>query len=195
VGACCEGSIGWPSNSGREEGAGGRTARAGTGNVRNAAGRKSSSGKSENGNDRRSARNAAKSERPSGENEKRLWEAWQASANTSAANLSASAGPSDSYRVKLQPFTENDDIDAYLQHFERVATTHKWNRDVWAARLVPLLDGAARDTYLRLTPTDAGDYEKLKKALLGEISSDGPNTIVVSSEMLGKSPWRPLNNF
>ncbi|KAK7480042.1 hypothetical protein BaRGS_00028679 [Batillaria attramentaria] len=97
----------------------------------------------------------------------RLWEAWQVSANTSAANLSASAGSSDSYRVKLQPFTENDDIDAYLQHFERVATTHKWNRDVWAARLVPLLDGAARDTYLRLSPTDAGDYEKLKKALLG----------------------------
>nr|KAG5702560.1 hypothetical protein BaRGS_003720 [Batillaria attramentaria] len=111
--------------------------------------------------ERRQEREAERRER------ERLWEAWQASANTSAANLSASAGSSDSYRVKLQPFTENDDIDAYLQHFERVATTHKWNRDVWAARLVPLLDGAARDTYLRLSPTDAGDYEKLKKALLG----------------------------
>jgi hypothetical protein len=102
------------------------------------------------------------------EREAKLIEALQ-SANASFANASTAATPAtptDSYRVKNLPFKEGDDIDAYLQHFERVATTHKWKPEVWAARLVPLLEGSARDAYLRMNPDSAGNYEELKKTLL-----------------------------
>jgi transposase InsO family protein len=95
-----------------------------------------------------------------------LREALQTNANLSTSHASAAATPSDSYRIKIQPFREGDDIDAYLTHFERVATTHNWSRDKWAARLVPLLEGAARDAYLLMTPEDGGDYDKLRKTLL-----------------------------
>lgn len=96
--------------------------------------------------------------------EDRLLEALQnASINSSTAQPPP---PTDSYRVKIQPFKEGDDIDAYLQHFERVATTHGWSEDKWASRLVPLLEGVARDAYLMMSPEDGGDYEKLRKTLL-----------------------------
>ena len=57
-------------------------------------------------------------------------------------------------------------MDSYLSRFEKYATAIEWKKSVWAAYLSALLKGRALDVYDRLSVDDAGDYEKLKEALL-----------------------------
>ena len=67
---------------------------------------------------------------------------------------------------KLPAFDDaNDNIDAYIQRFERYATSQKWNRDNWGAHLSALLKGKALDVFARLPPEDALDFDELKAAL------------------------------
>ena len=61
---------------------------------------------------------------------------------------------------------EKDDLDAYLERFERFARTHKWVEGDWASNLSVLLTGRALEVYARLPSEEAGEYGKLKKALL-----------------------------
>ena len=68
---------------------------------------------------------------------------------------------------KLPPFDDNkDDLDSYLQRFERFATINKWEKGVWATFLCTLLTGRAMEVYSRLSDSDAADYDALKAALL-----------------------------
>ncbi|KAJ8036669.1 Protein NYNRIN [Holothuria leucospilota] len=69
---------------------------------------------------------------------------------------------------KLPPFDEEkDDMDAYINRFERYATVQGWKRDTeWAIGLGALLKGKALIEYSRLTPAEAADYDKVKKAAL-----------------------------
>jgi hypothetical protein len=67
---------------------------------------------------------------------------------------------------RLPPFEDKDDMDAYLQRFERYAHAHKWKEEEWAMHLGALLKGKALEVYSRLTPELALDYDTLKKALL-----------------------------
>lgn len=43
----------------------------------------------------------------------------------------------------LQKFTEGDDIESFLDMFERVASLHKWPRTIWATQLAGVLSGKA----------------------------------------------------
>ncbi|KAK7091113.1 hypothetical protein V1264_008842 [Littorina saxatilis] len=74
----------------------------------------------------------------------------------------------DKYRVKMSFCDDSVNIDDYLLHFERTATTHRWSRATWAGRLADQLKGRAERAYLRMTPEDASDYNMLKVALLEE---------------------------
>ena len=58
-----------------------------------------------------------------------------------------------------------DDLDAYLQKFERFATTAKWEKTGWASKLSALLSGRAL----------AQDYDRVKLALMKryELTEDG----------------------
>lgn len=68
---------------------------------------------------------------------------------------------------KLPAFKDgSDDLDSYLQRFERFATNQKWDQTEWATYLSALLSGAALDVYSRLSDTAAVDYDQLKQALL-----------------------------
>ena len=68
---------------------------------------------------------------------------------------------------KLPTFTDGkDDLDSYLQRFERFATANKWDKGNWAVALSALLTGKALDVYSRLSETAAVDYGQLKEALL-----------------------------
>ncbi|XP_076470825.1 uncharacterized protein LOC143300781 [Babylonia areolata] len=69
-------------------------------------------------------------------------------------------------QLTLTPFDGKDDLDSFLSHFERVALLNRWKRESWAARLVTLLQGRARDACLRLSETEIRDYDSLKAALL-----------------------------
>ena len=72
----------------------------------------------------------------------------------------------ESFRVKLEPLEDKDDVDAYLEYFERVAIIHGWPRRIWALRILPLMKGQARDCVQGLSTEDAADYDAIKKALL-----------------------------
>jgi len=68
---------------------------------------------------------------------------------------------------KLPHFNDQqDDIDAYLERFERYATTQEWRQQDWATNLSALLGGKALDVYYRLDSEAATNYIKLKEALL-----------------------------
>ncbi|XP_041477551.1 uncharacterized protein LOC121425534 [Lytechinus variegatus] len=77
---------------------------------------------------------------------------------------------------KLPPFHEDkDNIDAYLQRFERYADTQNWPRADWAINLSALLTGKALDVHSRLTSDEAKDYKTLKTSLLKafQLTSEG----------------------
>ena len=62
---------------------------------------------------------------------------------------------------KLPSFVDGkDDLDAYLQRFERFATTAKWEKTEWASKLSALLPGRALEIYSRLSEEAAQDYDR-----------------------------------
>lgn len=80
------------------------------------------------------------------------------------------ANPPDNYsvfKIKLPKFDENvDDIDAYIERFERHAQTHKWEKKTWATNLSSLLTGKALQAYVCLPPDCAEDYDQVKMSIL-----------------------------
>ena len=77
---------------------------------------------------------------------------------------------------KLPSFVDGkDDLDAYLQRFERFATNAKWEKTGWASKLSALLTGRALDVYSRLSEEAATDYDKMKLALMKryDLTEDG----------------------
>ena len=69
--------------------------------------------------------------------------------------------------TKLPYFQDTkDELDAYIERFERYATTHKWAKTTWATNLSSLLSGKALEVYSRLPSDQIANYDMLKKALL-----------------------------
>ncbi len=65
---------------------------------------------------------------------------------------------------KLPFFNESrDDLDAYLERFERFATSQNWPQDEWATDLSALLTGKALETYYRMPSQTAGTYKHVKQ--------------------------------
>ena len=56
-----------------------------------------------------------------------------------------------------------DDLDAYLERFERYAKNQGWKDDEWATDLSALLTGKALGVYSRMSAKDAVQYDRLKK--------------------------------
>ena len=70
-------------------------------------------------------------------------------------------------RPTIPAFNETkDDIDAYLQRYEKVAEVNKWPETDWALHLSTLLTGQALALYARLPAEEARDYKELKAELL-----------------------------
>ena len=70
-------------------------------------------------------------------------------------------------RPKIPTFEDGkDNMDSYLNRFERIAEVNKWPREEWATNLSALLTGKALDTYSRLNRQESTDYDQLKGALL-----------------------------
>ena len=60
---------------------------------------------------------------------------------------------------KLPPLSRHDELNSYLQRFERFASS-AWKEDEWATYISALLTGKALDTYSRLSDADAGSYAR-----------------------------------
>ncbi|XP_073780309.1 uncharacterized protein [Danio rerio] len=67
---------------------------------------------------------------------------------------------------KMPSFEQGEDIENYLQRFERLARTWRWPKEEWSYRLVPLLTGQALEAYLAMDEEEAEVYADLKEALL-----------------------------
>lgn len=87
---------------------------------------------------------------------------------SAAAALAPSANPSCLNPQKLLPLFDErrDDLHAYLQRFERVATGQEWPREKWGVAVSMCLTGEALTVIGRMTADEALDYDKVKKALL-----------------------------
>ena len=84
----------------------------------------------------------------------------QTSGNPSVGNVKAPC-------PKIPPFDESkDNLDAYIERFERFAVGQKWSEDTWAVNLSAFLRGKALDVYSRLSTPDSLNYDKFKNALL-----------------------------
>ena len=68
--------------------------------------------------------------------------------------------------VKLVPFSEKEDIEAYLVTFERIMTAHMVNKDRWPHFLVPQLSGRAQLAFAALPTEQSADYSAIKAAIL-----------------------------
>lgn len=65
---------------------------------------------------------------------------------------------------KIPAFDEsNDNIDAYIQRFERYARAQNWNVGNWGSHVSALLTGKALDVFARLPSASALNYEEHKK--------------------------------
>ena len=68
---------------------------------------------------------------------------------------------------KLPVFDDSkNDVDAYLQRFERYARSQRWDEENWATNLSALLRGKALEVYSWMALDQGTDYEALKRALL-----------------------------
>ena len=67
--------------------------------------------------------------------------------------------------LKMPFFEDNDNIDVFIQQFERIATLQLWPRSEWATRLGTLLKGKAAEAYAQVPMEDACDYDIVKEAL------------------------------
>src|SRR5215469_5358559 len=75
--------------------------------------------------------------------------------------------PSKTEKMLMPNFSEEkDNIDAYLERFERVAEINGLDIACWVFKLSTLLTGKATEVYTKLNKEDANDYNKLKEVLL-----------------------------
>ena len=68
--------------------------------------------------------------------------------------------------VKVTRQQENYEIEAYLKTFERVMSSYEIPKDRWSFRLAPQLIAKAQQVYVAMDAAEAGDYDKLKAAIL-----------------------------
>ena len=81
-----------------------------------------------------------------------------------AQHATALPGARPSSRLTKQ--TAEDDVEAYLEVFERVAISEGWPAGQWASILAPFLTGEAQRAYQDLDATQAADFPTVKRAIL-----------------------------
>ena len=92
-------------------------------------------------------------------------------ADQGSANQNGQGNPSQTStgtaKPKLPRFDEkHDDMDTFIERFERFAESQGWQRDEWAVCLSPLLTGKGLQVFSSMPSDEALQYDVLKKALL-----------------------------
>ncbi len=63
----------------------------------------------------------------------------------------------------LPKMTAHDDVEAYLQMFENIATTEGWDPEDWARTLAPLLTDETQRAFFSLPTEMAESYASVKR--------------------------------
>lgn len=64
--------------------------------------------------------------------------------------------------------TREDDVETYLDLFEKTAQRERWPRADWANLILPLLTGEAQKACCDLTVHEATNYEVVKRAIIAQ---------------------------
>ena len=97
---------------------------------------------------------------------------------------------------KLPSFVDGkDDLDAYLQRFERFAATAKWEKTGWASKLSALLSGRALEVYSWLSEEAVQDYDRVKIAFMKRDMTLRRMDIAVNLEHQGRKLMRAQNSL
>lgn len=126
--------------------------------------------------ERAHAREREKAERESMEKEKEREHELAVLKLKSSNNTSTISGPRPSdIKVQIPPFSDGDDIDSYLNRFEKVAKFYGWKAEDYPFHLGTLLKGKALKVYVGLPIEVSEDYQSLKQALLQAFQIDANN--------------------
>ena len=86
---------------------------------------------------------------------------------TPAGQGNSTQHPPNTAKPKLPRFDEkHDDMDTFIERFERFAESQGWKRDEWAVCLSPLLTGKGLQVFSSMPSDEALNYDSLKRALL-----------------------------
>ena len=77
-----------------------------------------------------------------------------------------STGFDVSKHIRLVPPFQEDEVDKYFVHFEKIATSLEWPREVWTILLQSVLVGKAREIYSALPVDRSAHYDEVRKAIL-----------------------------
>ena len=68
--------------------------------------------------------------------------------------------------LKLTPLEDKDNVEEYLDQFERIAHIQGWEKKTWSNRLIPYLRGTARSLFFSLPEEETANYDQLRAALM-----------------------------
>ncbi|XP_075771602.1 uncharacterized protein LOC142823854 [Pelodiscus sinensis] len=85
------------------------------------------------------------------------------------AGAPGTSGEGPNLPLRLTKLGPQDDPEAFLTTFERVATAARWPPDQWATLLAPYLSGPAQLAYRSLAVADALNYPKVREAILDQV--------------------------
>ncbi|KAJ8045706.1 hypothetical protein HOLleu_08764 [Holothuria leucospilota] len=71
-----------------------------------------------------------------------------------------------SKHVKFVPQFQEDNVEKFFNHFEKLGEQLKWPRDKWSILIQSNFTGKAQEVYSALSIEDSMDYDKVKKAIL-----------------------------
>ncbi|KAJ8033099.1 Protein split ends [Holothuria leucospilota] len=71
-----------------------------------------------------------------------------------------------SKHVKFVPKFQEDNVEKFVNHFEKLGEQLKWPRDKWSILIQSNFTGKAQEVYSALSIEDSMDYDKVKKAIL-----------------------------
>ncbi|KAJ8049320.1 hypothetical protein HOLleu_02019 [Holothuria leucospilota] len=68
--------------------------------------------------------------------------------------------------VKFVPKFQEDNVEKFFNHFEKLGEQLKWPKDKWSILIQSNFTGKAQEVYSALSIEDSMDYDKVKKAIL-----------------------------
>ena len=98
------------------------------------------------------------------------------------------------FKLKLQPLSDDEKVEDYLAHFERLATLHGWDKETWSLQLAPYLQGKSRSAYNRLPTDSIDDWDKVKSAILAEFHLSAAE-YRIQFKQATRLPDEPLRTF
>ena len=93
----------------------------------------------------------------------KLKELKSATATPPTSTPTGPAAPFDiSKHIRFVPPFQEKEVDKYFLHFEKVATSLMWPKEVWMVLLQSALVGKAREVYSTMSVEQSGQYDYVK---------------------------------